>query len=60
MWVFRHVDYIPAAATSHLLASTQDGDRYRFAVAAVDKRGNTLATDIDDVSWVEIEELPAG
>ncbi|MEU9293701.1 PA14 domain-containing protein [Streptomyces sp. NPDC048266] len=60
VWVFRHVDYIPAAATSHLFASTQDGDRYRFAVAAVDKWGNTLATDINDVSWVEVEELPAG
>ncbi|MFF8610556.1 fibronectin type III domain-containing protein [Streptomyces sp. NPDC015346] len=59
VWVFHHVDYIAGDATSYLFGSTQDGDRYRFAVVAVDKWGNTLATDINDVSWVEVEELPA-
>ncbi|KQX49592.1 MULTISPECIES: PA14 domain-containing protein [unclassified Streptomyces] len=59
VWVYHHVDYLAAAATSHLFPSTQDGDRYRFAVVAVDTWGNSLATDIEKASWVEVPELDA-
>ncbi|MFF0751321.1 PA14 domain-containing protein [Streptomyces sp. NPDC004267] len=59
VWLFRQVEWIDKAATSHLYPAVPDGERSMYALAAVDQWGNTLATDINDVSWVEVTELGA-
>ncbi|MEU6927848.1 PA14 domain-containing protein [Streptomyces sp. NPDC046374] len=57
IWLFRQVEWIGKDATSHLYPATPDGETSAYALAAVDVWGNTLATDIDQVSRVEVTEL---